>query len=120
MGWERQCDAARWSGQTSKIIAELEGAADLQAGLDEVLGMGTPVAETGLVAAPLEAADEIGDRLDRAREHIAAHWIDRLVREDDALVLTGESAPHPPDPDIGVEAGLATGTLLPWPRNSGN
>jgi hypothetical protein len=105
-----------WSGRNIEIIAELEGSACLQAGVDQVLRMGRPVAEAALAAEPPEEADEIRDRLDRAREHVAAHWAGRLVRENDALSLTGESAPHPPDAGIELQAGLATGALVPWPR----
>lgn len=117
--WVGSANATRraWSGKNVEIIAELEGAAGLQAGLDHVLGMGRPVAEATLAAEPPEEADETRDRLDRAREHIAAHWAGRLVREMDDLSLNGESAPHPPDAEVELEAGLATGAFLPWPRH---
>lgn len=116
--WVGSANATRraWSGRNVEIIAELEGAADLQAGLDHVLGMGRPIAEAVLAAEPPEEADETRDRLDLAREHIAAHWNGRLVSEDGALSLAGESAPHPPDAEVELEAGLATGAPLPWPR----
>ncbi|MGE0853995.1 MAG: phospholipase D family protein [Hyphomicrobiaceae bacterium] len=116
--WVGSANATRraWSGENVEIIAELEGAADLRAGLDHVLGRGRPIAEAALAAEPPEEADETRDRLDLAREHIAARWAGRLLCQGDTLSLAGESLPHPPDVEVELEAGLATGPLLPWPR----
>jgi hypothetical protein len=118
--WVGSANATRraWSGRNVEIIAELEAAAEFQGGLDHMLGMGQPVTESALTAEPPEEVDTTRDRLDRAREHVAAHWDGRLDRANDNITLWASVAPDPPDVDLVLEAGLATADLFVWPRGA--
>lgn len=105
-----------WSGRNAEVVTELEAAPALFEGIEHALKRGRLLTEDDLAPLPEEPADAIRDRLDIARNEVAGRWSGRLLRDGDAFRLVTGSAPHPNDTAVAMEAGLATGALLRWPR----
>jgi hypothetical protein len=105
-----------WKGKNVEVIAELSASITARAGLDELFAQARPLSLSELEAMniPPEGGDE--DRLEEARKAVVAGWRGKLTREGNVFSIAADAPPHPADPAILLEAGLATGGLLPWPR----
>lgn len=106
-----------WKGKNVEVIAELSASTGARTGLDEVFGQARPLSLSELEAmnVPPEGGD--ADRLEEAQKEVVAGWRGKLTREGNAFAVQADALPHPADPAIFLEVGLATGRLLPWPRS---
>lgn len=116
MGRKRECYPTRLERTNVEVIAELSASAGARAGLDELLlqARALSLSELEAIVMPPEGGEE--DRLEEARKAVVAGWQGKLTREGNALSVVADAPPHPADPTILLEVGLATGGLLPWPR----
>ncbi|MBP2428852.1 phospholipase D family protein [Bradyrhizobium elkanii] len=105
-----------WEGRNVEVIAELSASIGARAGLDELFAQARAhsLAELRAINVLPEGGDE--DRLEEARKAVVARWRGRLTREANAFSVHADTPPHPDDPGIQLEVGLATGAFLPWPR----
>lgn len=106
-----------WKGRNVEIIAQISAPAALGTGLRELLGQAQPVSITSLAHDATPETQEVQDRLNDARREVAARWTGRLARAGNQFSIEGNAPPHPQDPEIAIDVGLATGSLVPWPRD---
>lgn len=115
--WTGSANATRrgWQGPNNEVIAELEVDKDIAQGLEAfVADIGRTVGRSELTKP--DERDEIRDRLEEARKHIASHWAIVLRTDADGMFLDGAADLHPADLQVEFCAGLLGGALLVWPR----
>ena len=105
-----------WTGANVEVIAEITAPASIQEGLLALLTR--PVSATALEAREPPPEDMAAERLDEARTHFVAAWNGKLERNGNLFRLACAKAPHPVDAGFKIEAGLATGALVEWPRGA--
>lgn len=105
-----------WQGANAEVIAELSSDPKIFDGLRELLGRASLLSAAQLQQLETVEKDEVSERLDEARKAVVGAWTGTLVRDGDAFTIRCEEPPHPPDPEVQLEVGLATGPLLLWPR----
>jgi hypothetical protein len=105
-----------WSGDNVEVIAELSASVDARKGLDALFTQASPLSVAQLEAMKVPLKGGIEDRLEQARKAVVAGWRGRLAREGDAFLVHTNAPPHPLDKAITLEVGLATGTIVAWPR----
>ncbi|CAO4146372.1 phospholipase D family protein [Methylorubrum aminovorans] len=105
-----------WTGRNVEIVVELEAELAVFSGIEALLQRGRLVTPEELRTAV--EVDAIEDRLDTARRQTAARWSGRLVRDGDRFDLVADRPPHPDDPDVALEVGMASGNPIAWPRGS--
>lgn len=107
-----------WSGSNAEVIAEITAPARMLDALNELLqkSRGISAALLDTLEAPLK--DKLADDLDKARIALVAGWNGQLLRTGNLFTIRCDRAPHPVDSALKLEAGLATGALMSWPRDS--
>jgi hypothetical protein len=107
-----------WSGTNVEVIAEIAASASVQEGLNELLQNARGVSAAVLETLDMPQEDTLAERLDEARKAFVASWKGKLLRDGNVFTVRCEIAPHPLDTGVKLEAGLATGTLIEWPRGT--
>lgn len=107
-----------WAGANVEVIAEISAPASVLEGLHALLLQARPVSLTELEQLKPPAEPTTAERLELARKRFVSSWKGHLSRNGDEFAIVCEKLPHPSDDEIKVEAGLATATLIPWPRGS--
>lgn len=105
-----------WTGTNVEVIAEVTAPASIQEGLKTLLTR--PVSAAVLEARELPPEDTAANRLDDARIEFVAAWDGKLERNGNLFRLTCAKPPHPVDAAVKMEAGLVTGPLIEWPRDT--
>jgi hypothetical protein len=105
-----------WKGKNVEVIAELSASIGARTGLDEVFGQARPLSLSELEAMNVPSDGGDADKLEEARKEVVAGWRGKLTREGNTFAVQADALPHPADPEIVLEVGLATGSLLLWPR----
>jgi len=105
-----------WTGANVEVIAEITAPASIQEGLMTLLTR--PVSAAALEAREPPPEETAADRLDEAGKHCVAAWNGKLERDGSLFRLACGKPPHPVDAGFKVEAGLATGALIEWPRGT--
>jgi hypothetical protein len=107
-----------WSGSNVEVIAEIAAPARLLDGLYDLLQKARAVSAALLDTLEAPPEDTLADRLEDARTALVAGWNGQLVRTGNVFKIRCKHAPHPADSALTLEAGLATGALISWPRGS--
>ena len=105
-----------WNGDNVEIIAELSASVAARKGLDELFTQARPISFAQLEAMKVPPEGGTEDRLEEARKAVVAGWRGKLTREGNGFSVHANAPPHPFDEAITLEVGLATGTLVAWPR----
>jgi hypothetical protein len=105
-----------WNGHNIEVIAELAASLAARDGLDELFAQARPLSIAQLEAMRVLPEGGPDYRLEEARKAVVAGWRGKLTREGNVFSVQAEAPPHPADAAIMLEAGLATGTLVSWPR----
>lgn len=105
-----------WKGENIEVMAELTATASVQEGLMALLSKARPVSLAQLEALPAPEEGTAIDRLEEARKYVVAEWKGKLTREGNVFTAECEAPPHPPNPAVKLETGLATGSLIEWPH----
>jgi hypothetical protein len=105
-----------WDGRNVEVMAEVTATASVQEGLMALLSKARPVSLAQLEALQIPEDGTAVDRLDEARKSVVADWKGKLTREGNLFTIQCETPPHPSDQAVKLEAGLATGSLIEWPR----
>jgi hypothetical protein len=107
-----------WEGKNVEVMAEIAATLRVQEGLTALLNKARPVSLSQLEVMPVPEEGTATDRLDEARKAVVADWKGKLVRDGNVFTVVCEAPPHPSDPSVKLEAGLATGSLIDWSRGS--
>ena len=110
-GWTRNAEVV------AEVAADLrtDAAKGLRDGVEAFRNRAELVAETDL-AAPV-AEDAVTERLDRARNEVAARFEARQRLQPDRSVRVECAAPpHPDDPEVSLILRRLGGQAIPWPR----
>src|SRR5690606_25083815 len=94
-----------WMGPNREIVAELEVSPEIADGLERFI---TEIAKTvrfDELDEPDEI-DEVEDRLEKARQHVAATWDVRQRIQDQIPYLVAATDPNPPDMEVTLAVGL--------------
>lgn len=105
-----------WNGDNVEVIAELSASLGARDGLDELFTQARPLSLAQLEAMQMPPKGGLEDRLEEARKAVVAGWRAKLTREGNVFSVEAEVPPHSTDAAIKLEVGLATGTLVAWPR----
>ncbi len=116
--WMGSANSTRrgWLGPNSEVIARLSITEAVAKGLWAFLDRTIPVTLEQLPNLPEN--DENEARLEAARNQVVNRWSAKQIRQSDGIRLFSEQPPHPDDPDISLEVGLLTGSLVEWPRKN--
>jgi hypothetical protein len=116
LSWTRRPRNRAWSGTNVEVIAEIAASAAVQEGLNELLQHARGISAAVLDTLDVPPEDTIAERLDEARKAFVASWKGKVMRDGNTFTIRCEIAPHPVDTGVKLEAGLATGALIEWPR----
>jgi hypothetical protein len=105
-----------WNGDNVEVIAELSASVVARKGLDELFTQARPLSLAQLEAMKVAPKGGTEDRLEDARKAVVAGWRGKLTRDGNVFSVHAHAPPHPVDEAISLEVGLATGTLVAWPR----
>lgn len=105
-----------WTGRNVEIIAEIAAPPHVQEGLNALLYHARPISIEELARLRVPEEDTAAERLEMARKRFVASWNGRLIRSGNDFVISCPEPPHPSDPAIAVEAGLASASFIPWRR----
>jgi hypothetical protein len=116
--WTGSANATQrgWNGPNVEIIAELEVTPEVVTGLAEFVESATTVRhdELGETREP----DEIEERLEQARKHVASSWGVTQRHDDRGPVLVNPTDPNPPDSGVTMSVGLLGGPQVLWQRGA--
>jgi hypothetical protein len=105
-----------WIGRNAEVIAEASAHSHVLEGLEALLLEARPVSAAELEKLKPPEENTAVERLEKARKRFVAAWSGGLTREGNRFVLESGKPPHSADEEVSVEAGLATATLIAWPR----
>ena len=105
-----------WTGENVEVMAEVTATASVQEGLMALLSKARAVSVSQLEALHVPEEGTATDRLDEARKSVVAEWKGKVTRDGNVFTVQCEAPPHPSDPAVKLETGLATGSLIEWPR----
>jgi len=116
--WTGSANATQrgWIGPNTEVIAEMEVTPDIIVGLDDFVKSATTIRhdELGDAVEP----DEIEERLEEARKHVAGSWSVTQQLDDSGPGLMSAIDPNPPDVGIELSVGLLGAVQVPWPRGA--
>ncbi|QGM99978.1 phospholipase D family protein [Methylocystis parvus] len=116
--WTGSANATRrgWIGPNSEVIAEMEVTSEVTAGLDDFVKSALTIRhdELGDAVEP----DEIEQRLEEARKHVAGFWAVTQRVDDSMPTLVSATDPNPPDDGIELSVGLLGAAQVLWPRGA--
>ena len=116
MGSANATDRA-WGGRNAEATVTFGAGPSIVAGVDAMLGSAMPIPAEILAEPAPSTDDDPAEILDSCRRRLAAHWPLSIARTGERFVI---AAKHPPALGTGgmrIEAGLVTGTTLPWPHD---
>jgi hypothetical protein len=98
------------------VIAEIDVTPEIAAGLDDFLKSATTIRhdELGDAVEP----DEIEERLEEARKHVAGSWSVTQRLDDTGPTLISKADPNPLDVGVELSVGLLGAVQIPWPRGT--
>jgi hypothetical protein len=116
--WTGSANATQrgWHGPNAEIIASLEVARDVVAGLDDFVKAATTI-KPEEIGDPVEP-DQDKEQLDDARIQVVDSWRVTQKQDVDGNLLASDTDPNPHDPAITLSIGLLGATLVPWPRSA--
>ncbi|MEO7679097.1 MAG: hypothetical protein ABIS14_00185, partial [Sphingomonas sp.] len=107
--------ARAWSGRNAEAVVTFDAGPLILTGIEALIGSAMPIPREILDEPATSDDDEPAAQLDRCRAKLVAGWPLSLTRTLDHFVLQAGSAPMLGHRGIRLEAGLATGALVPWP-----
>ncbi len=105
-----------WKGPNVEIVAEVDVTPEVAAGLVDFIQSATTVRHDDLGEAP--KPDEMEEKLEDARKHVAGSWNVIQRCNDIGPVLVSPTDPNPPDLEIALSVGLLGATQALWPRGT--
>jgi hypothetical protein len=105
-----------WGGKNVEVIAEIVAESSVGDALRELINQQKIVSPESLAEMDIQEVDSAAERLESARKRMVAEWKGEIKRSGNVFVLRCTEPPHPEDVDIELEAGLATGGRVGWPR----
>lgn len=114
--WTGSANATQrgWIGPNSEVIAEMEVTPEVATGLDDFVKSAMTIRhdELGDAIKP----DEIEQRLEEARKHVAGSWSVTQHVDDSVPTLESATDPNPPDNGIELSVGLLGAARVLWPK----
>jgi hypothetical protein len=117
MGSANATDRA-WSGRNTEATVMFGAGPAIVAGIDAILGPAMPIPAEILAEPALSTDDNPAELLEGCRRHLVAHWPLSIARTGERFVIAAKQPPRLGTGGVRVEAGLVTGTTLPWPCDS--
>ena len=117
--WTGSANATQrgWLGPNYEVVAELEVSPEIADGLQNFVNEIAKTVRLDELGDP-DQGNDVEDRLETARKHVAATWDVRQQLTDQVPILVGETDPNPIDMDIELTVGLLSGNLVVWPREA--
>ncbi len=117
--WTGSANATQrgWLGPNYEVVAELEVSPEIADGLQNFVNEIAKTVRLDELGDP-DQGNDVEDRLETARKHVAATWDVRQQLTDQVPILVGETDPNPIDMDIELSVGLLSGNLVVWPREA--
>jgi hypothetical protein len=106
-----------WSGRNAEVMVEFIGGDEFKRGLGFLVGSAKPV-KIDALEATLPSERSATDVLEESRQKLVAEWDPQLLREGECFTLVLKQAPWLLHKEHTLEAGLANGDLLPWPKDN--
>lgn len=116
--WTGSANATQrgWIGPNTEVIVEMDVSPEITAGLDDFVKSATTIRhdELGEAVEP----DEIEERLEMARKHVAGSWSVTQFLDETGTALVSKADPNPPDVGVELSIGLLGAVQVPWPRGT--
>ncbi|MES0175389.1 hypothetical protein [Mesorhizobium sp. M0006] len=115
MGSANATDRA-WSGRNAEATVTFGAGPSILTGIDAILGSAMPIPAEILAEPAPSTNNDPAELLDNCRRRLVVHWPLAIARTGERFTIAAKEPPSLGKGGIRLEAGLVTGTTLPWPN----